>query len=68
MLAVEDLVRARKTQRDRDWPMIRRLLEQSYFGRRGAATQDLVRFCLEAEEREEYWAPLKRELEQFRLA
>ena len=119
MLAMEDLVRAKKTQRDKDWPMIRRLLEQSYFGCRGPATKELVRFwlrelrtpelllevasahpeaarteavsrpavqaarlsrleevnqALEAEEREErrtdreYWAPLKRELEQFRLA
>ena len=31
MLALEDLVRAKKTQRDKDWPMIRRLLEQAYF-------------------------------------
>ena len=27
LLAVTDLVRAKKTQRDKDWPMIRRLLE-----------------------------------------
>ena len=32
LLALEDLVRAKKTQRDKDWPMIRRLMEQSYFG------------------------------------
>ncbi len=31
MLALEDLVCAKKTQRDKDWPMIRRLLEQAYF-------------------------------------
>jgi len=31
LLALEDLVRAKKTQRDKDWPMIRRLVEQSYF-------------------------------------
>ena len=31
LLSIEDLVRAKKTQRDKDWPMIRRLLEQSYF-------------------------------------
>jgi hypothetical protein len=31
MLALEDLVRAKKTQCDKDWPMIRRLVEQSYF-------------------------------------
>ena len=118
LLAMEDLVRAKKTQRDKDWPMIRRLVEQSYFRHSTSATQDLVRFwlrelrtpellvevagahselaraeavsrpavqaalsarpdevseTLEAEEREErrkdreYWAPLKRELEEFRL-
>jgi hypothetical protein len=118
LLAMEDLVRAKKTQRDKDWPMIRRLVEQSYFGHSTNATPELVRFwlrelrtpellvevacahpelaraeagfrpavqaalserlddvseALEAEEREErrkdreYWAPLKRGLEEFRL-
>ena len=118
LLAMEDLVRAKKTQRDKHWPMIRRLVEQSYFGHSANATPELVRFwlrelrtpellvevacahpelagaeaglrpavqaalaarpdevseALEAEEREErrkdreYWAPLKRELEEFRL-
>ena len=38
LLALEDLVRAKKTQRDKDWPMIRRLVEQSYFGRAAAPT------------------------------
>ena len=33
LLALEDLVAAKKTQRDKDWPMIRRLVEQSYFNR-----------------------------------
>jgi hypothetical protein len=32
VLAIEDLVAAKKTQRDKDWPMIRRLVEQDYFG------------------------------------
>jgi hypothetical protein len=118
LLALEDLVRAKKTQRDKDWPMIRRLAEQSYFGHSTTATPELVRFwlrelrtpellvevagahpelaraeagsrraveaalsarpadvneALQAEEQEErrkdreYWAPLKRELEEFRL-
>jgi hypothetical protein len=31
LMAIEDLVLAKKTQRDKDWPMIRRLVEQSYF-------------------------------------
>jgi hypothetical protein len=119
LLGIEDLVRAKKTQRDKDWPMIRRLLEQSYFRRppdpsalavefwlRELRTPELLveaaaahpamaralaaerpalasalsgdiehlRGVLEAEEREErrkdreYWAPLKLELEQIRLA
>ncbi len=118
LLAIEDLVRAKKTQRDKDWPMIRRLVEQSYFAHSRTATEELARFwlrelrtpellvevagahpdlaraeailrpavqaarlgqtdevsaALESEEREErrkdreYWAPLKRELEAFRL-
>jgi hypothetical protein len=39
MLGLEDLVRAKKTQRDKDWPMIRRLVEESYF--RGTGTPGL---------------------------
>ena len=31
LLSLPDLVRAKKTQRDKDWPMIRRLLEAHYF-------------------------------------
>ncbi len=46
LLSIEDLVRAKKTQRDKDWPMIRRLMERSYFEGSGAPTDDLVRFWL----------------------
>ena len=46
LLAMEDLVRAKKTQRDKDWPVIRRLVEQSYFGHSASATPELVRFWL----------------------
>jgi len=45
-LALEDLVLAKKTQRDKDWPMIRRLVEQSYFTRSGDPTPELVEFWL----------------------
>ena len=31
LLSLPDLVRAKKTQRDKDWPMIRRLVEQSFY-------------------------------------
>ncbi len=37
-LALEDFVHSKKTQKDKDWPIIRRLVEQSYFGR--SETQD----------------------------
>ena len=30
LLSIEDLVRAKKTQRDKDWPMLRRLVEAHY--------------------------------------
>lgn len=43
LLAMEDCEEA---QRDKDWPMIRRLVEQTYFERSGSATQDLVQFWL----------------------
>src|SRR5262249_27644160 len=46
LLAMEDLLRAKKTQRDKDWPMIRRLVKQSYFEGCGSATPELVRFWL----------------------
>ena len=29
-MALEDLVSAKKTQRDKDWPMLRRLVDASY--------------------------------------
>jgi hypothetical protein len=46
MLSIEDLVRAKKTQRDKDWPMIRRLVEQSYFGAAVPPPRALVDFWL----------------------
>ena len=46
VLGIEDLVLAKKTQRDKDWPMIRRLVEQSYFGNPDEAAPALVEFWL----------------------
>jgi hypothetical protein len=46
MLALQDLVLAKKTQRDKDWPMIRRLVEQSYFERLDTPGEGLIRFWL----------------------
>jgi len=118
VLAIEDLVRAKKTQRDKDWPMIRRLVEAHYdqnqdapsdamiffwlresrtpsmlvellhrFPDRIAAVESVrpwlrslditdekhIEYLLREEEYaqrladEEYWKPLKAELEQLRL-
>jgi hypothetical protein len=44
MLALPDLVIAKKTQRDKDWPMIRRLVEQSYFSVSAAPTDEQLEF------------------------
>lgn len=45
-LALPDLVAAKKTQRDKDWPMIRRLVEVSYFSHREVPTQEQIPFWL----------------------
>ncbi len=34
LMSLPDLVKAKKTQRDKDWPMIRRLVEADYFKHR----------------------------------
>jgi hypothetical protein len=41
LLSLPDLVQAKKTQRDKDWPMIRRLVEAHYFANSG--TRELAR-------------------------
>jgi hypothetical protein len=46
LIALPDLVRAKKTQRDRDWPMLRRLLEAHYFTHRERPTPAQLRFWL----------------------
>lgn len=46
LLSLPDLVQAKKTQRDKDWPMIRRLVEADFFERREAATAADIRFWL----------------------
>lgn len=43
-MGLPDLVQAKKTQRDKDWPMIRRLVEVNYFANREAPTKDQIRF------------------------
>ncbi len=117
LMYLPDLVQAKKTQRDKDWPMIRRLVESHYAQHRTNPTPEQVQFWLrecrspellmkigrefsdqieavrptrpllsllhgddlgsltaaleleEKQERErdrEYWAPLKKELQQLR--
>jgi len=46
VMSISDLVQAKKTQRDKDWPMIRRLVEADYFRDRERATAAQVRFWL----------------------
>jgi hypothetical protein len=44
LLSLPDLVRVKKTQRDKDWPMIRRLLESDYLASRRTPSTAQVRF------------------------
>ena len=46
LMGLPDLVSAKKTQRDKDWPMIRRLVEANYFAHRSDPTPEQIRFWL----------------------
>jgi len=46
LLALRDLVQAKKTQRSKDWPMLQRLLESNYLQYRAAPTPERQRFWL----------------------
>jgi hypothetical protein len=46
LLSLPDLVQAKKTQRDKDWPMIRALLEADYFANRHAQPSARIEFWL----------------------
>lgn len=46
LLAAEDLIRAQKTQRDKDWPMIRRLVERHFIEHVGEPTPERIDFWL----------------------
>jgi hypothetical protein len=46
LMSLPDLVQAKKTQRDKDWPMIRRLLEAHYFEHRAHPGRAQVAFWL----------------------
>jgi hypothetical protein len=47
LLSLPDLVQAKKTQRDKDWPMIRRLVEAHYFQHAAKPTAAQVKFWLQ---------------------
>ncbi len=46
LLCLPDLAQAKKTQRDKDWPMLRRLLEADYWANEGAGPAERVKFWL----------------------
>lgn len=46
LMSLPDLVQAKKTQRDKDWPMIRRLIEADHAACTGTPSADQVRFWL----------------------
>jgi hypothetical protein len=46
LLSLPDLVQAKKTQRDKDWPMITRLVEANYQANLDHPTDEQVRFWL----------------------
>ena len=46
LLSLPDLVQAKKTQRDKDWPMIRRLVEANYFQNRDKPNATQIKFWL----------------------
>ncbi len=46
LLSLDDLVTAKKTQRDKDWPMIRRLVERNYFENVGVPSPANIEFWL----------------------
>jgi hypothetical protein len=44
LLSLPDLVQAKKTQKDKDWPMVRRLVEVNYFANRENPSREQIRF------------------------
>jgi hypothetical protein len=44
LLSLPDLVQAKKTQRDKDWPMIRRLVEANYFENQADPSRPQIQF------------------------
>ena len=69
LLSLPDLVMAKKTQRNKDWPMLQRLLEAHYLGNRATSTPQQQEFWLKElrtpallREAAETWPDLARQL------
>lgn len=60
LLSLPDLVQAKKTQRDKDWPMIRRLVEAHYFENQSQPTPAEIRFWFQELRTPELLAELAR--------
>lgn len=54
LLSLGDLVLAKKTQRDKDWPMVTRLIEANYFANRDAPSEEQLRFWFQEMRTPEY--------------
>jgi hypothetical protein len=46
LMSLSDLITAKKTQRDKDWPMLRRLVDSHYARHRDEPNEERVRFWL----------------------
>lgn len=46
LLSLPDLVQAKKTQRSKDWPMIKALVDTNFFENRNSPTPEQIRFWL----------------------
>lgn len=46
LMALEDLITAKKTQRDKDWPMLRRLVESHFATHRATGSDKYIQFWL----------------------
>jgi hypothetical protein len=46
VMSLPDLVQSKKTQCDKDWPMLARLVEANYFANRSSPSQEQIQFWL----------------------
>lgn len=60
LLSLPDLIQSKKTQRDKDWPMIRRLVEAHHAQYQENPTPDRIGFWLRESRTPELWLELAR--------